>query len=287
MLLVQWLLLNLTCYNTHQNRKAMKGPKQFGAAPAVFISHGSPMVAVQSGPYQEALANFGHSVRPRAIVAVSAHWGSGTTVAITSSARHKTVYDFGVPATLYELTYDAPGSPELADRIASLLGKGGWKTAITEDRGLDHGSWIPLRLMYPAADIPVVALSIPLQCAPEELYRLGEALAPVRSEGVMILGSGGVVHNLRRVQFEKDCALVDPWAAEFDAWFRDAVQRKDLRDLFDFATKAPHANLAVPTFEHFAPVFVILGAASNGGDASTIYEGFEHGTVSMRSFCIA
>jgi len=255
--------------------------------PAVFVSHGSPMAALQHGPYQEALAEFGRTVKPRAIVAISAHWGSGTSISITGNERHATIHDFGgFPAALYELTYDAPGSPELASHIAELLRAGGWNAAITRDRGLDHGVWIPLRLMYSTADIPVVELSIPLQFSPEELYQLGEALAPMRRKGVQILGSGGIVHNLQMVRFEDIDHPVEAWAEEFDSWFRDAVQKNHLRDLFDFAKTAPHARLAVPTFEHFAPVFPVLGAGKSG-TASTIYEGFEHGNLSMRSFAIA
>jgi len=260
---------------------------QPGSMPAVFISHGSPMVALQRGDYQDALAAFGGALRPKAIVAISAHWSSGKAIGITGSMRHSTVHDFGgFPRELYELTYNAPGSPELAQRIVGFLAQAGWQSAITENRGLDHGVWIPLRLIFPAADIPVVALSVPLQHSPAELYRIGEVLAPLRREGVMILGSGGIVHNLHLVHFEDEHAPVNAWAAEFDSWFRDTVQQQNLPDLLDFASKAPNARLAVPTFEHFAPVFVVLGAG-NRGDASTIYEGFVHGNISMRSFAIA
>jgi 4,5-DOPA dioxygenase extradiol len=243
------------------------------------------MTVVQTGPYQDALADFGRAVRPEAIIAISAHWGSGSTIDITNSQRHTTIHDFGgFPAALYELAYDAPGSPKLAERTAALLHASGHQTEMS-DRGLDHGVWIPLRLMYPAADVPLVSLSLPLQFSPEELYKVGEALAPLRREGVMILGSGGIVHNLRRVRFEDIHYPVEPWAAEFDTWLRDAVQQKKTADLFDFLHKAPHAQLAVPTFEHFAPLFVVLGAGA--GDVSIIYEGFEHGNISMRSFAIA
>jgi 4,5-DOPA dioxygenase extradiol len=141
--------------------------------------------------------------------------------------------------------------------------------------------------MYPEADISVVELSVPLQMSPEELYRIGEALAPLRAEGVLILGSGGVVHNLRLVHFEDVNHPVDSWATEFDTWFRDAVAQKKLAELFNFQNSAPHARLAVPTFEHFAPVFVVLGAGAKVDDVSTIYEGFEHGNISMRSFAMA
>jgi 4,5-DOPA dioxygenase extradiol len=256
--------------------------------PAVFISHGSPMVAIQSGPYQNALADFGREWRPRAIVAISAHWGSGDSISITSDEHHTTLHDFGgFPSALYELSYNAPGWPELASRVADLLSAGGFHTEMTSDRGLDHGTWIPLRVMFPEVNIPVVAISVPLRFSPEELYRLGQTLAPLRSEGILVLGSGGVVHNLRLVHFADIHHPVDSWAAEFDAWFADAVEHSKLKEFFNFREAASHAKLAVPTFEHFAPVFVVLGAGSPGGDVTTIYEGFEHGNISMRSFAIA
>ena len=268
--------------------KLMAPHSEQAQIPAVFISHGSPMVAIQHGAYQDALAEFGRTVQPRAIVSISAHWGTGTSISITGDARHTTIHDFGgFPSSLYGLKYNAPGSPELASRIAGLLADSGWDTKITQDRGLDHGTWIPLRLMYPDADIPVVALSVSLQLSPKDLYRIGQALALLRSEGVLILGSGGVVHNLRLVHFEDAQHSVEPWAAEFDGWFRDAVQQKKLTELFHFMKAAPHARLAVPTFEHFVPVFVVMGAAADGGKVSTIYEGFEHGNISMRSFAMA
>ena len=266
----------------------MTSPESAASMPVVFISHGSPMVAIQRGPYQDSLAEFGRKVHPRAIVAILAHWDSSTAIGINEAARHSTMHDFaGFPPALYELTYNAPGSPEVAKYIASLLREGKWEPGITTGRGLDHGVWIPLRLMYPGADIPVVELSIPLQFSPEELYRIGEALAPLRREGVLILGSGGVVHNLRLADFGDVHEAVAPWAAEFDAWFRDAVEQKKFADLFRFQETAPHARLAVPTFEHFAPVFVVLGAGSTVSRVSTIYEGFEHANISMRSFAMA
>ena len=255
--------------------------------PAVFVSHGSPMVALQQGPYQDALAAFGRSYRPKAIVVVSANWGTGTTIEITGDNTHRTIHDFGGFASdLYQLTYDAPGSPTLAAKVAGLLEEAGWKSTATHDRGLDHGAWIPLRILYPGADIPVVALSVPLQLSPEELYRVGSTLSSLLAEGVLILGSGGIVHNLRQVHLEDRHAAVDPWAAEFDNWFANAVKSHDNKALFDFAKVAPYARLAVPTFEHFAPVFVVLGAGANA-DVSTIFDGFEHGNISMRSFAIA
>jgi len=255
--------------------------------PSVFVSHGSPMVALQAGPYQDALAQFGRSVRPRAIVAISAHGRGGKTVSVTSVKRNTTIHDFGgFPAPLYELTYNAPGDPELASHIVRLLRENGFQAATSADRGLDHGTWIPLQLMYPEADIPIVAMSIPFELSPEELYKIGQALAPLRQQGVMIFGSGGIVHNLRLVHFADPQAPVEPWAAEFDRWFGNMVEQNNLADLFNYEQAGPHAHLAVPTFEHLAPVFVVLGAVSKPKEVTTIYAGFEHGNISMQSFAL-
>jgi 4,5-DOPA dioxygenase extradiol len=246
------------------------------------------MVAIQTGPYQDALAQFGRTVYPRVIVAISAHWATGRTTSVTDSDRHTAIHDFGgFPAALYELTYNAPGDPKLASHIVGLLRNSALEATTTTDRGLDHGTWIPLRLMYPKADIPVVAISVPLQLKPEELYKVGQALASLREHGVLILGSGGIVHNLRLVRFEDRDFPVERWAVEFDRWFSAAVEQNNLDALFNYRNVAPHAELAVPTFEHFAPVFVVLGAASGAGKVSTLYEGFEHGNISMRSFAVS
>jgi 4,5-DOPA dioxygenase extradiol len=180
----------------------------FQKMPAVFVSHGSPMVALQRGAYQDALAEFGRGLRPKAILVVWAHWGSGTTVAIAGDKQHRTVHDFGgFPSELYELTYDAPGSPEVSAEVEKILRDAGLETATTQGRGLDHGAWVPLRFLYPEADVPVVAVSVPLRLSAEELYRVGEALSPLRSQGVMVVGDGGIAHNLRLGAFRRPL----PW----------------------------------------------------------------------------
>jgi 4,5-DOPA dioxygenase extradiol len=263
-------------------------PAEKATAPAVFISHGSPMVAVERGPFQDALAGFGARVRPKAIVAVSAHWGSSTSISISAAERYEAIYDFGgFPPALYQLTYSPPGSPELAQRIAGLLKSDGWKSELTTTRGLDHGVWIPLRLMYPEATIPVVQLSVPLDLTPQQLYDLGKTLQPLRAENIMIFGSGGIVHNLRMFRGGPVDQPVEPWAKEFDDWFEAKLEAHKIGDLIRYQELAPHAELAVPTFEHFAPVFIVLGAASGSGTIESIFEGFQYGALSMRSFSIA
>jgi 4,5-DOPA dioxygenase extradiol len=259
------------------------------SVPAVFISHGSPMVAIEEDAYSEALRFFGeHLMLPRAIVVVSAHWEASTPIRVTASDKPNVIYDFGgFPEELYRLQYPCPGSPELADEIVEMLEAAGLAAAADPRRGLDHGAWIPLRHAFPAAEVPVVQVSLPQPRRIPALLRMGHALAPLRERGVLLLGSGGVVHNLRRVHFEDKAAPVEPWAREFDAWVAAKVEDRDLEGLTAYRTQAPHPELAVPTTEHFDPIFFTLGAALPGDHLIPIFEGFHHGSLSMRSFALS
>lgn len=250
-------------------------------APAAFLAHGSPMSGLGGDEHAAALRTFGDAHRDlRAIVVVSAHWQKPLPVAVTSWRRAPLIYDFGgFPEELYRIQYPAPGDPALAARIVEALGGG----ARTEPaRGLDHGAWVPLRLAWPDAAIPVIQVSLPA-AAPRELFALGEALRILRQEGVAIVGSGGIVHNLRRVVFHDKDAPVEPWAAAFDRWVAERVVVRDVEALFGYEA-AENAAAAVPTPEHFDPLFVALGAAEPHERAATIYVGFQYGTISMRSF---
>jgi 4,5-DOPA dioxygenase extradiol len=254
---------------------------------ALFVSHGSPMTALDPGPYGKALAAFGESVQPEAIVVISAHWQEAG-IRIASGAKPELIYDFGgFPRELYELKYEAPGSPELAAEIAAELGRAGFDAVLDDRRGWDHGVWVPLRLMFPEARIPVVEVSLPMAWSPEELYRLGQTLGGLREKGVLILGSGGIVHNLRLMNWADKDAPEDAWAREFQGWVRDAVARRDLAALFAYEKLAPHVKRAVPTTEHFAPLFPVLGAAGDYAQGVPIFEGVEHGNMSMYSFQLA
>jgi 4,5-DOPA dioxygenase extradiol len=254
--------------------------------PAVFISHGSPMTAVEKGPYADALAQFGKTVDPRAIVVISAHWEE-PGIGIAAGAHPKLIYDFGgFPRELYELKYDAPGSPTLAVEVAAELKLAGFDAQLDEARGWDHGVWVPLRLMFPEARIPVVEISLPMRWAPQELYKVGQALGGLRAKGVLVMGSGGIVHNLRLMNWRQKDAAVDPWALEFQELVKELIERRDLDTLFDYEKTTPHAARAVPTPEHFAPLFPVVGAAGESGKLVPIFEGIEHGNMSMFSFAI-
>lgn len=252
--------------------------------PAVFVSHGSPMTALDRGAYGKALAAFGKTVEPEAMVVISAHWQE-SGIRIASGAKPELIYDFGgFPRALYELRYDAPGAPELALGVKTELAQAGFEASLDESRGWDHGVWAPLRLMFPEARIPVVAVSLPYGWTPEKLYQAGRAMSGLRERGVLILGSGGIVHNLRRMNWADKDATVEPWALEFQDWVRRAIAKHDLEELFNYEKRAPHAKQAVPTAEHFAPLFPVLGAAGEGAKLTPIFEGVEHGNISMFSF---
>ncbi|MBZ5563181.1 MAG: dioxygenase [Acidobacteriia bacterium] len=256
-------------------------------APVVFISHGSPMVALDGGVYSQALARFGESFTPQAIVAISAYWEHTHGVQITAADRPKLIYDFGgFPPALYDLTYEAAGDPALAREVQAALGENSVAATLDPERGWDHGVWIPLRLMYAQALAPIVQISLPLNSSPEQLFRIGEALARFRNKGVLIVASGGLVHNLQRIRADRKDSPPHAWAEEFDKWAKEAIERKDFPALFSYRRFAPHAKLAVPTSEHLAPLFVALGAARPYSQVVAIFEGFQYASISMRCFAL-
>lgn len=251
--------------------------------PVLFISHGSPMTGIEDDSYTAALEALGKKLpRPKAIVVVSAHWEAGPPVRITGGASPRLIYDFGgFPDELYSLPYPAQGDPRLGSEIARML-----SAKVDPQRGFDHGVWIPLRRLYPAADVPVVAVSLTQGATPADYVGVGKALAPLRDRDVLLVGSGGVVHNLRRVRFGDKAAPLDDWAREFDGWVWERIQSGTHVPLVDYRRQAPHADLAVPTTEHFDPLFVALGAAGPDDRPRSVHEGFHYGNLSMRTFML-
>jgi 4,5-DOPA dioxygenase extradiol len=253
-------------------------------AAAVFLSHGSPTTALEDDPYTAVVRGLARH-RPAAVLILSAHWTTGGAVGVTAADRHRLIYDFGgFPEELYQLTYPARGDPDLAGRTVSLLEAAQIPARLDGLRGLDHGAWIPMRIAWPDAKVPVVQVSLPAEASPEALVRLGRALTPLREQGVLLLGSGGLVHNLYLVNLADKDRAVDPWAREFDAWVAERLERLDLPALLRYRDEAPAAAMAVPTTEHFDPLFVVLGAASPGERVQTLFEGFHYGNLGMRSF---
>ena len=237
----------------------------------LFLSHGSPMTALEPGAVGAFWQRLGPAVaaaaaRPRAILAVSAHTLAREPV-LMAAAMHSTVHDFsGFPASLYALRYDAPGAPDLAPRVAALLTAAGLPVRSTADGGLDHGIWAPLRFIWPKADIPVLPLAFPPDWSPARLFELGQALAPLRDEGVLVIGTGSITHNLRLVFGGGSRPALDaPEIAEsaaFRTWLADRGAAADWPALLDYRQQAPFAALMHPTDEHLLPFYVAAGAGS-------------------------
>jgi len=248
--------------------------------PAAFFAHGSPMLAVESDAFTSMLGRWGGALRPRAIVVVSAHWEAPGPVRVTGAERPGLIYDFsGFPPELYDIRYPSPGDPTLAADIVKRLGG----ATLDPRRGLDHGAWVPILHAFPGAAVPILEVALPVPRTPKQIAEVGRALAPLREEGILLIGSGGLVHNLRRVHFDDKNAPVDGWAGEFDRWVGERLRGIDPKALADYH-QAPHAAEAVPTTEHFDPAFFVLGATLPGDRLSTVFEGFHYGNLSMRSF---
>ena len=254
--------------------------------PTVFISHGSPMVAIEKDDYTQALWGLGDSLpAPTAVVVVSAHWEAAAPVRVTTSPQPPLIYDFGgFPAELYALQYRPPGNPGTAKDIVDRLTQAGISAVADAQRGLDHGAWVPLLHVYPDARVPVVEVTLPIPRTPASLLALGKALAPLRDGGVLLVGSGGIVHNLRRVRFDDKNAPIEPWARSFDDWVRGRLEEGDADAIADYKARAPEAAASVPTTEHFDPLFVVLGAMEKGERVKDVYEGVHYGNLSMRTF---
>lgn len=249
--------------------------------PALFLGHGSPMNAIEDNAFTRTLAALGVRLpRPKAVLCVSAHWLT-TGTAVTGMESPRTIHDFGgFPEELYEARYPAPGSPELAGRVRDALG--GAARIDAAEWGLDHGAWSVLRHLYPEADVPVVQLGIDYGAPARRHFEIGEKLRPLRDEGVLILGSGNVVHNLRKISFDEDA---DPaaWAVEFDAWVKERLTARDFAPLLGDLAAAPSGRLAVPTPDHYDPLLYVLGAADERDELRFEYEGIQNGSLSMRS----
>ena len=253
--------------------------------PVIFVSHGAPTLPLEPGAARDFLSGLGAAIgRPRAILAVSAHWETALP-AISTAAHPETIYDFhGFPAELYRLRYPAPGAPQLAARVAGLLQTQALQIDIDPARGLDHGVWTPLILMYPDADIPVTQLSIQPHLGPEHHARLGAALRPLREEGVLILASGSVTHNLREFGRHSPAAPPPSWVVEFNEWLAAALIAGRVSDLAAYRSKAPHAVRNHPTEEHLLPLFVATGAAGAKSKAERLHSSYAYGVIGMDAY---
>lgn len=251
--------------------------------PSVFISHGSPMHALQPGPAGEAWKALGRGLpRPRAILIASAHWETALPM-LTGSAKPETIHDvYNFPEPLYRLRYPAPGAPAVAQRAQALLKQAGFAAAIDGCRGLDHGAWAPLLHAYPQHDVPVVQLSVQPALGPHHHLQVGRALQPLADEGVLVIGSGHITHNLR--DWMRGGGEPQPYAREFSEWVKRRLEDKDIETLLDYRSQSAHGARAHPSDEHFLPLFVALGAAPADAEPQRIYDAIDDGVLAMDAY---
>ena len=256
--------------------------------PTLFVSHGAPTLVTDPVPTRDFLLALGSELpRPRAIVCVSAHWDTPSP-RVTGGAAPHTMYDFyGFPDALYEMTYPAPGAPELAAKAAQLLESAGLPARLDEKRGFDHGAWVPLSLMYPEADIPLLQVSISSHDSPAHHVALGRALAPLREEGVLVVASGNATHNLREVFSHDMNEAPVPYAKSFADWLTGRIEAKDGAGdeaaLTGYLSQGPEARRNHPTADHYVPLLAAYGAG--GGDTGKIlHDGYTYGVLSMAAY---
>ncbi len=248
-------------------------------APAIFVSHGAPSLILEPSPTRSFLESLATGAeRPRAVICATAHWESAQP-AVSLAGHPSMIYDFsGFPRELYEIQYPAPGDPELGHRIIEALQAAGLEAQGDNSRGFDHGVWTPLSLMFPDASIPVVSLSVQPRMSAAHHFKIGQALASFRAEGVLVLGSGSTTHNLREAG-----RSTPKHAVEFESWVCGAVAGGRVNELLDWEQLAPEAHRNHPTPEHFLPLFVALGAA-RGAQGRVLNRHFEYGALSMAAF---
>ncbi|WP_417684851.1 dioxygenase [Roseibium sp.] len=252
--------------------------------PSLFLPHGAPDLPLTSIPAADFLRRLSSQLpqRPDGIVIISAHWmirGLG----MTAPGPLETIHDFGgFSPELYRLTYNARGTADLSAQVQEVLAEAGQEIAQVQGRGLDHGAWVPLLMVYPEADIPVVQISLDATRSARELVALGHALEPLRERNILIIGSGASVHNLRRIAPEG--SSVPEWARSFDDWVSDTLDSGDVATLADFEAEAPAARQAHPTTEHFLPLFVAAGAGGTGNAARKLHESFSYGSIGMSAW---
>lgn len=249
--------------------------------PTLFVSHGSPMLALQPTAAHRFLAGLGTTLpRPAAILVVSAHWETLGGVAVSTAPQPATIHDFGgFPHALFEISYPAAGAVDAAMRAAAAFGQAGLAVRTSATRGLDHGAWVPLGLMYPATDIPVAQVSVVRGASPAEHLQLGRALASLRTQGILVIGSGSLTHNLYELRGMDDS--VPAWVSDFGGWMHERIEAGDSAALLDYRGKAPHAARNHPTEEHILPLFAAWGAAGDGAAGRRLHTSYEYGVLAM------
>lgn len=261
-------------------RSADRMDKRMKRTPVLFVGHGSPMNAVEDNVFSQKWAELGKALeRPKAILSVSAHWFTADT-RIADAPTNRMIYDmYGFPDELYRVVYPAPGAPEVARRAKGLISR---KVELDNTWGLDHGTWSVLRRVFPRADIPVFQLSVDYDATPRQHFEIGQELAALRDEGVLILGSGNVVHNLGRVNWGMEGGY--DWAQDFDGYIKRNILNRDFDRVVDYHQAGPSARQAFPTLDHFAPLLYVLGATDAADKATVFNDACAMGSLSMTSY---
>jgi 4,5-DOPA dioxygenase extradiol len=253
--------------------------------PVLFVGHGHPMNAIQQNTFTAALSKGGENLpRPQAILVVSAHWLTRNNVIVSATEGPRTIYDFGpFHPDLFKIVYAPPGAPEQARRTARMVNSS--KVGINTVRGLDHGAWTILKYLFPAADIPVFQLSIDFAQPPRFHYGLGRELLPLRAEGVLIIGSGNIVHNLMQITWDNVDAPTEGWAKSFDRTVAELLRKGGHDELIEYE-RLDYAETAVPTNDHYLPLLYSISLQEKGERIEFFYEGFQYANISMRCFRI-
>ena len=257
--------------------------------PALFVSHGAPLFAVDAGETGPALTRWGQGLRAqfpalRGVVVMSPHWMARTPQVMTGP-QPATWHDFGgFPPALYQLQYPAPGAPALAQEVLALLQAAGVAAQGDAGRPFDHGAWVPLMHLFPEADLPVVQVALPVGAGPAEVYALGAALRGLRSQGVLVMGSGSMTHNL--AEFFGGAREPAPYVIAFSRWIESALERGDMQALLNYRSLAPHAERAHPTDDHFLPLFFALGAAGDDLHANYLSREVMYSMLAMDAFAL-
>ncbi|WP_058300751.1 DODA-type extradiol aromatic ring-opening family dioxygenase [Gorillibacterium timonense] len=254
--------------------------------PSFFFAHGAPSLVIEDHEYTRFLKQFASTLprRPKGIVIFSAHYES-MIQEIGSVDSYGTIYDFsGFPDEMYRMTYAAPGDKPLSTQVSELLLGSGIANRLDTERGLDHGSWAVLKLIFPEADIPVVALSVNRHLTNKQQYELGKALGKLREQDILIIGSGGIVHNLRRISWGAGPNSIDSWAMEFDKWIEERLTTWNTDELFRYDELAPNARMAVPTNEHFIPVLLAMGSGDASREAKLLHRSYQWGSLSLTAW---
>ncbi|MFB9325844.1 DODA-type extradiol aromatic ring-opening family dioxygenase [Paenibacillus aurantiacus] len=250
--------------------------------PSLFLAHGSPMLAIEQTEYATFLEELGARFKPKAIVVFTAHWETETLAMTYTDDVYETIYDFGgFPDELYQIEYRARGSKVVAEMLEARFAEHDIPVRRDGERGLDHGTWTLLHRMYPEANIPLVQLSVNPYRSPEEHYRIGEALRGLGEQGILVIGSGVTVHNLRMIKWGQ--REPEGWSVAFDDWLIERLDHGDSESLFRYEELAPGARMAVPRAEHFVPLYVALGSGSKE-KPEILYRGYDMGTLSYLSF---